>query len=159
MKISVVMPASDAAATIREAAGSILRQTHSDLELILVDHESSDETGRIMRELADRDDRVQVHVCRGSFVEACNLAWRESSGELVARMDSDDVSYPDRIASQIECLENHPDWGGCATAVRILKRLPGGKTAPPDQGYADYADWINSVISLFSRNSYRISNT
>lgn len=146
-RVSVVMPARNAEATLDQAIRSILDQAFTNLELVLVDHDSTDATLDIMNRWARTDSRISIHRCSGTFIEACNLAWVRSDGELVARMDSDDVARPGKIESQVKYLANHPELAGCATRVRILRRSAQGVGIPPDRGYAGYEDWINSVIS------------
>ncbi len=144
--VSVVMPARNAATTVADAIESLRRQDLDDFEVILVDHLSTDGTLEIMRWIAQTDARIRVLQCRGSFVEAANLAWRESSGDLIARMDSDDFALPSRLRKQRDLLLSHPELAGCATQVRILKRSEPLQLSPPDGGYSRYERWINSVI-------------
>src|SRR6056297_65026 len=92
--VSVVMPIRDAEATLEEALNSIRAQDFVDLEIVLVDHGSRDATPSILREATKQDPRIRCYRCEGSFVEAANLAWKKSHGELIARMDSDDVADP-----------------------------------------------------------------
>lgn len=140
--VSVVMPARNAEATIGEAIESLCAQTHADLEIVLVDHDSSDNTLAIMERAAEADERIHVFSGSGSFVEAANLAWREARGTLIARMDSDDVSHPERIQEQVDFLEKHPDFAACGSLVRIKKR-----NGPVEGGYRRYEQWVNSVVS------------
>jgi len=144
--VSVVMPARNAGATVAAAITSLQRQDLPDIEIVLVDHSSSDETYSLMREKAAGDPRIRLFQCRGTFVEAANLAWRESSGQLIARMDSDDVAAPERIRLQRDLLLSRPDLAACGTLVRILKRDPDGGFSPPDGGYLRYERWINSLV-------------
>ncbi len=145
--VSVVMPARDSQSTLLQCVASLLQQYYTPMEVVLVDHRSSDATWQIMQELAVSDSRISIHQCSGSFVDACNMAWQKASGELIARMDSDDVAYPTRISQQVSLLESQAHLAGCATGVNIIKRLPNGDSAPPDAGYADYQRWINATVS------------
>ncbi len=140
------MPARNAGATVAAAITSLQRQDLPDIEIVLVDHSSSDETYSLMREKAAGDPRIRLFQCRGTFVEAANLAWRESSGQLIARMDSDDVAAPERIRLQRDLLLSRPDLAACGTLVRILKRDADGGFSPPDGGYLRYERWINSLV-------------
>ena len=143
--VSVVMPARNAEATLSAAVASLQNQDLGDYEIVLVDHASTDDTPALMRAMASLDDRIRVHRCAGSFVEAANLAWRSASGDLVARMDSDDLAAPSRLRRQRDFLVEHPDLAGCGTEVRILKRNAMGALVEPDGGYRRYEAWINSV--------------
>jgi glycosyltransferase involved in cell wall biosynthesis len=141
------MPARNAAATLGAAVASLQAQDLGDFEIVLVDHASTDETPSLMRSLAREDDRIRLRRWEGRFVEAANLAWQEASGSLIARMDADDLAHPARLRVQRDFLLAQPDLAGCATQVRILKRLETGQTGPADGGYQRYERWINGVIS------------
>lgn len=148
MKVSVVMPAKNAAATLPQSIQSILDQDHSDLEFHLVDHQSSDDSREVMNHFAAKDSRIKISKCDGTFIDACNLAWQKSSGDLIARMDADDYAYPNRISTQVNYLKEHQDTVGCAAQVNIVKRSAEGTPAPPDTGYAEYEKWINSLLNF-----------
>jgi len=145
--VSVVMPARNAAATLEAAITSLQTQDMRDMEIVLVDHASTDATYRIMLDRAKSDKRIQVHQCSGSFVEAANLAWRAASAPLIARMDSDDIALPGRLRRQVEFLSKHSSLAGCGTQVKIVKPLGPDGHSPPDGGYLRYEAWINSVVS------------
>jgi len=145
--VSIALPVRNGCRTLPAALDSLLLQTEPDIEIVVVDHGSTDETPRILNRYARRDDRVRVESCGGSFVEAANLAWQLGRAPLVARMDADDIAAPERIATQRRFLDEHRHHAGCASRVRIRKRLPDGRTAPPDGGYRRYESWVNSVVS------------
>lgn len=149
--VSIVMPVRDAERTLPMAIESCLAQTLPDFELILVDHGSVDGSFSVMKKYARRDSRIEVlKRPRGApFVSVANLAWRESRGRLIARMDADDFSYPARLQHQVRHLADHPGIAACGTLVRIRKRRPADSAAHtgPDEGYASYESWINSVVT------------
>lgn len=145
--VSIGMPARNAVATLGAAVASLQAQDLGDFEIVLVDHASTDGTMALMESLSRKDERIRVVRCEGSFVEAANLAWRVASGALVARMDADDLAQPARLRLQRDFLVSHPDLAGCATQVRILKRLETGDFGPADGGYQRYERWINDVLS------------
>lgn len=142
------MPLRNAAATLRMAVDGILAQSFGDFEFILFDHGSTDATPEMIRQYAETDPRIKTASCHGSFIDAINMSWQMANGDLIARMDSDDFAYPDRIAKQREFLIIHPELVGCASRVRILKKNTAtGIISLPDSGYATYDKWINSIIS------------
>lgn len=141
------MPARNAATTIEAAIRSIIKQDFKEFEFILVDHRSDDSTHRLMLQAAEADPRIRVHQSRGTFVEAANLAWRKAGGKFIARMDSDDRAYPQRLSHQLRHLTQHPGLAACGSLVRICKRGENGKAGPADEGYQRYESWINSVIT------------
>ncbi len=119
-RITVLMPAHNAARTIADAARSVLAQTWSDFELLVVDDASTDETTTILESLADPRLRVRRAAERLKLAGALNLGMREARGEFIARMDADDISHPTRLAKQLAFLEQHPDVGLCGTAIRTF---------------------------------------
>ena len=119
MKISVVMPTYNAARFLRTAVESILNQTFSDFEFIIVDDASSDGTREILSSYKDERIRI-VDGPRSGIVAALNRGLDLARGEYVARMDADDISFPDRFAKQVDFLDSHPDVGVCGTLVRDI---------------------------------------
>jgi glycosyltransferase involved in cell wall biosynthesis len=109
--VSVVMPTHDDAPFLREAVASILGQTLADLELIVVDDASRDETPRILA--ACRDPRVSVitNPANTGVARARNDGMARARGRFIAVMDSDDVSAPRRLEAQVGFLAAHPEIG------------------------------------------------
>ncbi|RJL19690.1 glycosyltransferase family 2 protein [Paracoccus siganidrum] len=105
-KVSIIMPAHDAAATVGAAAGSILRQTWTNLELLIVDDASSDGTWRVLEGLAAADPRVRIRRNPrnvGPYVSK-NLALREASGDWITGHDADDWAHPQRIENHVAAV-------------------------------------------------------
>jgi glycosyltransferase involved in cell wall biosynthesis len=104
--ISVVLPVYNAEAYVAEAIQSILDQTFSDFELLIIDDGSTDRSPHILREYADMDSRIRLR-SRGNLglVKTLNelIAW--SRGIWIARMDADDIARPQRLARQLEWLQ------------------------------------------------------
>lgn len=109
--ISVVMPAFNAEKYIDRAISSILNQTFEDLELVIVDDQSTDRTWEIIQEHASRDARVRAHrnEVNSGPAATVNRAIALSSAPVVAGMDADDVSVPHRLERQLELLQSHPE--------------------------------------------------
>lgn len=108
--VTVAMSVHNAASTIESALWSILWQTFSDWELIVVDDGSTDQTGRILSRFSD----VRIHVVQGrggqqGLAARLNQCIELARGKYVARMDADDVAYPERLERQVRYLEAHPD--------------------------------------------------
>ena len=98
--VSVLMPVFNGEQHIREAIESILGQTYSDFELLVVDDHSTDSTGEIVREYCERDARIRAarnQEAKGT-VGALNTGLGLARGEYLARMDADDISLPTRRA-------------------------------------------------------------
>jgi len=102
---------------VGEAVQSVLTQTAADLELIVVDDESSDATPAILKSF--RDPRLRVtRRSRGGLTSALNAALALARAPLLARLDADDVALPQRLERQLEYLKRHPEVGLLGTAAR-----------------------------------------
>jgi glycosyltransferase involved in cell wall biosynthesis len=121
-KVSVVMPAHNAAAYLNEAVSSILAQTFRDFEFIIIDDGSTDATASILKQYAELDSRLQVHHQENQgMISALNRGCRLARGEYIARMDADDISYAYRLERQLEYLARHPHIGVVGTWTRVTK--------------------------------------
>lgn len=109
--ISVVMPAYKAEKTIGQAIDSVLAQTFKDLELIVVNDCSPDDTRKVMEEKAMLDERVRCFdndKNRGASYTR-NYAVKEARGEWIAFLDSDDMWTPDKLEKQLALKEKYDD--------------------------------------------------
>lgn len=129
--ISVVMPVRNGAAYLRQAIDSILAQTLRDFEMILLDDGSTDATPAILAEAAGGDARLRLlrRESRGAGLtialgEACAAA----RGRFIARMDADDVAFPERLLRQATALESRPEVAVLGAAMQFL-----GRTGPIDR--------------------------
>jgi len=107
-KISVIMPAYNAEAFIHHSTRSILEQTWENLELIIVDDVSGDNTWACLQEIAKTDSRVKIvrnAVNTGPYV-AKNIGMKMTTGAYVTGQDADDWAHPQRLASQVALLQN-----------------------------------------------------
>lgn len=119
--ISVILPAFNAVAYVREAVASILEQTFGDFELILIDDGSSDETPAILDCLARSDTRIRlIHQENAGLVATLNRGLSLARGHYVARMDADDRAYPERFAAQFDFLEAHPEVAVLGSSARFI---------------------------------------
>lgn len=108
--VSVLIPAFNAQRDVREAVESILDQTYPSIEVIVWDDGSTDRTLAILRRIERRDRRVRVWTDANRGVAATlNRLVSLARGDLLARMDADDVAMPWRLAHQVEYLQSHPD--------------------------------------------------
>jgi hypothetical protein len=111
-RVSVIMPTYNAARTLEQAMRSILSQTLTDLELIVVLNGITDTSTDIARAIADDDDRVRlIERSEASSNAALRTAVDAATGELVAVLDADDVAHADRLAVQAAHLAAHPEVG------------------------------------------------
>ncbi|MFI8944424.1 glycosyltransferase family 2 protein [Streptomyces syringium] len=102
--VSVVMPVYNSAVTLGASIRSVLTQTHSDLELLVTDDKSSDDSMDLLREFARQDERVLPESApeRGGAGRARNLAIERARGDYIAFLDSDDMWLPDKAERQID---------------------------------------------------------
>ena len=109
--ITVAMPAYNAERYIGRAIESILSQTVTDLELVIVEDRSTDETWRIINEYAASDPRIRVfrNEVNSGAAASSNRAISEARAPIIAGMDADDISLPHRIETQLAMLRNHPE--------------------------------------------------
>ena len=104
---------------LREAVDSILSQSCTDFELIVVDDGSTDGTSAILTSYSDPRLRVIRHDNQG-LTRSLNLAIAQARGEYVARQDADDRSLPERLAIQADFLDAHPDIALVGSAVKVI---------------------------------------
>lgn len=109
VKVSVVIAAYKAAATLTRAIDSLAAQTLADWEAIIVEDASADDTLDMARSLAERDDRVRVVPLKRNSRQsvARNRGIEEARGEWVAVLDADDAFTPDRLATLVAYAEQH----------------------------------------------------
>ena len=125
------MPFRNAAATLPECIASIAAQTVRGFEVIAIDDRSEDESAALCR---DAGYRV---ISASGLVNALNAGLDAASGTYIARMDADDVMHPDRLAAQLELIEQGFDL--VATQVEMFPHIRAG--------YREYLRWQNAVIT------------
>jgi glycosyltransferase involved in cell wall biosynthesis len=112
--VSVIMPAYNATEYMAEAIQSILDQTYERIELIVVNDQSTDATYQLAKKYVSLyPKKVKVvstpQQTNAAGNGAMNYGLKFAKGEYVARMDADDVAFPERISKQVAYLESHPD--------------------------------------------------
>lgn len=109
--ISVLMPVRDGERFIAESVESVLAQTFADFELLVLDDGSTDSTPQILEQIGRADSRLVVHRRQPgrNLAEVLNVAVAHSRAPLLARLDADDVSLPDRLRLQTGFLIENPD--------------------------------------------------
>jgi len=120
--VTVAMSAYNASETIDFALRSILTQTYQNWELILVDDGSTDRTREIISCIQDSRVRfIQEPSGNRGLASRLNQCVRLARGQYVARMDADDVAYPQRLERQVQFLEEHRDIDLLGTGAVIFK--------------------------------------
>jgi len=108
--VSIIMPVFNAGRFLVGALDSILKQTYENWELIAVDDASSDNSFLILQHYANFDNRIKVfkNIRNLGVSKTANFAVSQSKGEFIARMDADDIMYPERIRGQTGFLLRNP---------------------------------------------------
>lgn len=109
--VSVVMPVHNAGRYLEDAVRSILEQSFGDFEFIILDDGSTDGSLEKLRAWADRDPRIRLLASPHNLgpVGSSNFVARAATSPLVARMDADDISHPQRLEKQLATLQRRPD--------------------------------------------------
>jgi glycosyltransferase involved in cell wall biosynthesis len=124
-------------AYLAQALDSILSQSFSSFEFIVIDDASTDDTAGILTDYARRESRI----CLLSTQQNMGLAWslnrglKQANGKYIARMDADDISLPLRLEKQFSFMEEHPGVGVLGTGVEIIDsagQVIGQRMYPPD---------------------------
>jgi glycosyltransferase involved in cell wall biosynthesis len=166
--VSVIMPAYNVAPYVAEALRSALAQTHADLEVIVVDDGSKDETAAIVREFARSDSRVHlVQQANRGLAGARNTALRAATGDFLALLDSDDVWEPEFLASQLAILAARPEVDIVTGNGWYLNGSKHGQLARPfpdprpDPTLASILadEWSVFIMTVFRRRVYTTVGT
>lgn len=122
-QVSVVMTVFNAQDYVGEAVESILHQTFSDFEFVIVDDGSTDNSWKMLSAYAASDGRILLlrNQLNMGVVHALNTGMASARGEYIARQDADDFSSPTRLALQAAFLDKHPEIGVVATAAQLVE--------------------------------------
>jgi glycosyltransferase involved in cell wall biosynthesis len=168
--LSIAMPVFNSRGTIAQAIASILNQSFTDWELLIIDDGSTDDTFEIARSFRDpriiisRDDRNRRLPTR------LNECIKMARGKFIARMDGDDVAYPDRLKAQLDFLDHHPEvdlvagwivvFRSDGTALGALRGFPTHEEIWPRPWMGmlmPHPTWTGRT-EWFRRNPYRLIN-
>jgi len=141
------MPARDAQKYIAECIESILAQSYFNWELIVVDDGSTDQTAKIISDYSVSDDRIRLF-CQPALgiIPALRLAYEQSSGSLITRMDSDDIMSSEKIEKLTDLLIQHGKGHVATGLVEYFSESGLG------DGYRKYETWLNELTS--TRKNY-----
>lgn len=115
--VSVIIPAYNSAWCISTALDSVLAQSYKNLEIIVVNDGSTDETGH---KLASYGDSIQViNQENGGMSNARNAGIKAANGDYIAFLDADDWWMSEKLERQIELMQKQPELGFCSTAARV----------------------------------------
>ena len=135
--VSILMTAYNREKYIAEAIQSVLASTHSNFELIIVDDVSTDNTVKIARGFAEKDNRIKIYINNvnlGDYPNR-NKAASYANGKYLKYLDSDDIIYPWGLEVMVYCMEQRPDagYGLISNGLKTDKILP--LLFTPEQAY------------------------
>ena len=144
-KISVLLPVYNGLPFLREAVESILGQTFSDFELLVIDDGSTDGSTAYLEALADPRLRLFRRAHTG-LIPGLNFGLAEARTDLIARMDADDVARPERLQRQWEYMNHHPEVVLLGTRVQVIDGI--GRLLGPE---ADLPIGHPDIVARFTQ--------
>lgn len=146
--VSVIIPAYNAARYLPAALDSILQQSFTDFEVIVIDDCSTDDTAEIIRSYASRDARIRTFFNENNLGIAGNRNKGVSyaNGTYIVWQDADDISLPDRIKHQYELMECNPDVGIVGGYLELFR----GNTTLGTRKYPEHDRELRKMIFRFS---------
>lgn len=138
--ISILTPFKNTEAFLEDCLNSILKQTYTNWELLIVDDASTDSSYKIVEKFAKNDSRIKLLKNPGNgIIDALKLAFKNSNGELVTRMDSDDIMQPNKLEVLANKLLTH---GKQHVAIGLVNYFA---EAGIKDGYKSYEIWLNNL--------------
>ena len=118
MSISVIMSVYNESLFINDSISSILNQNFKNFEFLIIDDASNDNTRAIIKKIMEVDKRIILYEnkTRKGLTKNLNFLIQNSKFDVIARMDADDISHPDRLGAQYKFLERNPDYGFLGSA-------------------------------------------
>lgn len=135
--ISVVMPAYNAENTIKDAIDSVLNQSFTDFEFIIVDDGSTDNTVSIINSY--KDSRIRLVKNEHDFINTLNTGMQAAKGKYIARMDADDMMYIDRLRIQYAIMEEDSQITVCSSWMTPFgEDIPKGIVSRSVSGFVEH---------------------
>jgi glycosyltransferase involved in cell wall biosynthesis len=136
--LSVVMSMYNQELYVRESVESVLAQTYEDFELIIIDDGSTDSSEQIVATFSDDRIRYVKNEKNMGIVATSNRGLLLCRGKYIARLDSDDIAYPDRFRRQIDFLERTPEVGLVGSFFKTIEPKP--RVVRPPETHAEIAE-------------------
>ena len=158
-EITVLMPVRNGEKYIKDAINSVLRQTLTDFELLIIDDGSTDRTVEIIQGYTDQ--RIRLEKREHQFIPNLNEGIKLASAPYIARMDADDISYPERLMKQKKFLDKYQEysWVGCNIDVFDQNGVWGERKMPEfpiEQDYLRFSPYAHPTVmyraSIFDTN-------
>jgi glycosyltransferase involved in cell wall biosynthesis len=134
-EVSVVIPVYNGASTIRNALHSVLRQTYTDFEVLMIDDGSSDTSVSLVLSLGDERFRLIQHSRNQGLEATRNELVGEARGRYLAWLDQDDAASPTRLAEQVAFLSRFANLGACGTWARATPTSAGARLKHSSRHY------------------------
>lgn len=145
--VSILMPVKNTEKYLEECIDSIIKQSFTDWELILVNDHSTDKSEEIMKRYVEEDERITLFNSPGKgIIPAVEHAFAEAKGKYITKMDSDDIMIPGKIEELYSIVSSHPEN---SVATGAVEYFASGKDL--NDGYRYYADRINSHLPTNSQ--------
>ncbi len=119
-KISVLMCVYNGQKDMKEAIDSILNQTFTDFEFIIVNDCSTDNSVSIINSYTDSRIKLLTNETNLGLAASLNVGLKEAKGEYIVRMDSDDISLPNRLQTQVDYMDTHHNIGVCGSWIKVF---------------------------------------
>jgi glycosyltransferase involved in cell wall biosynthesis len=155
--VSVIIPSHNAAPYIAQTVGSVLAQTQPDLEVLLVDDGSTDDTVAIVQALGDPRVRV-IRLANGGVCKARNRGITEAQSPFVCLLDHDDWWLPDKLDRQLRVMAEHPEAGVAYSTFERWHADPATGCFPPPETFdfsavpgdidPDFSGWVHHQFLL-----------
>jgi glycosyltransferase involved in cell wall biosynthesis len=118
--VSVLMPVYNGGEHLREAIDSILGQTFRDFEFLIVNDGSTDDSESIIKSYKDERIKLVCNPKRIGLAASLNKGIAISRGKFVARMDADDISFPERLGKQSSYMKTHTEVDVCGSSIKLF---------------------------------------
>ena len=114
--VSIILPIYNAAKTVTDSLDSIIQQTYTNLEIIVIDDGSTDNSVEIVKSY--NDERIRIYQYKHNYIRNLNRAFLHCNGKYIARMDADDKMCRTRIEKQVTVLEQHTNVSVCCSGMK-----------------------------------------
>jgi glycosyltransferase involved in cell wall biosynthesis len=118
--VTVLMPIYNGQDYVKDAIDSILSETFSDFEFLIIDDGSKDKSAEIIKSYKDPRIKYVSNVTNRGLPTTLNLGIELARGEFIARMDCDDISLPQRLERQVDFMRSHPEVSACGTWIKTI---------------------------------------
>ena len=138
--VSILTPFKNTEHYLSECIESVMNQTYSNWELILIDDHSTDNGLHLVSTCSAQDHRIKVFKNEGNgIIDALRLAFSKAAGNYITRMDSDDIMLPNKLEVLVTNLKS---FGLGGVAIGLVNYF---SEEPITEGYKDYENWLNRL--------------